>query len=420
MPHHMKYACAVLACMSLGVLFLPVRAAADGDAASHDGVLTGNWGGMRTSLANKGIDIELIYKFDVISNTSGGIKTGTETLNNLDIKAVLDGEKLFGSQGTSAKIYYLNNNGSRPGANLVGDAEGIDNIEVRNPSGRLLEAWIQQTFMKDRFSFLAGLYDLNSEFYVTDASGLFIRPTFGIGTDMGQSGKNGPSIFPVTSAGVRFKVQPTQALLFQAAVLDGVPGDPNSPKGTHVRFNHGDGALIVGEADYVPGGGSPNGKMGFGAWEYTGKFDDFVDVDGAGNPVQRRSYGLYALGQRQVYQEPGHEGRGLNIFARVGVANGDVNQFDYAWSAGAVYTGLFPGREKGQLGLGVEGAHASSKYRNSVGTADASTTAFELAYNDNLTPWLAVQPDVQYIVNPGVDPMLKNALVVGARFTAKF
>lgn len=420
MTHDVKYVYAVLLCVFLCFLFLSSHAAANDDAGSRDGVLTESWGGTRKSLANKGIDIGLVYKFDVMSNISGGSKTGTETLDNLDLKAIVDGEKLLGSQGTSAKIYYLHNNGSRPGADLAGDAEGIDNIEVKTPGGRLYEAWIQQNFMKDRLSFLAGLYDLNSEFYVTDASGLFLRPTFGIGTDMGQSGANGPSIFPVTSVGLRVKVQPSQVLSFQAAVLDGVPGNPNNPRGTYVQFNHGDGALIVGEADYLPGGGSPNGKMGFGAWEYSGKFNDFVDVDGAGNPVQRRSYGQYVLGQRQVYQEPGREGLGLNIFARFGVANGDVNKFDYAWSAGAVYTGLFTGREKGQLGLGVEGAHTSNKYRKSIGTADASTTAFELTYSDNLTPWLAVQPDVQYIVNPGADPMLKNALVAGARFTAKF
>ena len=57
----------------------------------------------------------------------------------------------------------------------------------------------------------------------------------------------------------------------------------------------------------------------------------------------------------------------------------------------------------------------ANKYRDSVGSADGSEAAFELTYSDNLTPWLAVQPDLQYIVNPGTDPTLNKAVVVGAR-----
>jgi porin len=418
--YYRRYLGAVLICTALGCLFLPSRAVADGDTGQKNGVLTGDWDGRRTSLANKGIDIDVIYKFDAISNTSGGAKTGTRSLDNLDIKFSIDGEKLFGSQGTSALIYFLNNNGSQPGATLANDAEGVDNIEVRNPGAKLYEAWIQQNFMKDRLSILAGLYDLNSEFYVTDSSGLFLRPTFGIGTDMGQSGENGPSIFPVTSVGVRIRVQPYHNFSIQTVALDGVPGDPSNPKGTHIRLGHGDGTLLAGEADYVPGEEAPNGKIGIGAWEYTKKFDDFVDIDSSGNPVKRRSDGIYLIAERRIYDAPGHDEQGLTLFARFGVANGAVNRFDYAWSTGAVYAGLFPGRTKGQLGLGLEGAHTSSKYRRSATSSDASITAFELTYSDYLATWLAIQPDIQYIINPDIDRALPNALIAGARFTAKF
>ncbi len=414
-----RYLCA-LACTALGCLFIASLVLADDDAGYRESTLTGDWGGARTSLLNRGIGADIVYKFDVMSNAAGGVKTGTETLDNLDIKFSVDGEKLFGSKGTTALIYFLNNNGSPPGSRLVNDAEGIDNIEVQTPGAKLYEAWIQQNFMDDRFSVLAGLYDLNSEFYVTDSSGLFFRPTFGIGTDLGQTGKNGPSIFPVTSVGARFKVQLSHAFSVQAVVLDGVPGDPAHPRGTHIRFDRGDGELIVSEADYLLGEESPNGKIGFGAWQYTEKFDDFVDTDASGNPVKRQSNGLYILGERRIYREPGHDGRGLTTFARFGIASGDVNRFDYAWSAGAVYTGLFPGRDNGQLGLGIEGAHTSGKYRKAAGPSDASKTAFELTYSDNVVPWLAVQPDVQYIINPGVDPAVKNAVVVGTRLTARF
>jgi porin len=48
-----------------------------------------------------------------------------------------------------------------------------------------------------------GLYDLNSEFDVIEAAALFLNPSHGIGPDFAQSGRNGPSIFPVTSLAIR-------------------------------------------------------------------------------------------------------------------------------------------------------------------------------------------------------------------------
>jgi porin len=56
-------------------------------------------------------------------------------------------------------------------------------------------------------------------------------------------------------------------------------------------------------------------------------------------------------------------------------------------------------------------------------------TVLELNYLAQVTPWLTVQPDIQYIVNPGglvPNPNLPNggttedALVLGARTTIAF
>ena len=52
--------------------------------------------------------------------------------------------------------------------------------------------------------------------------------------------------------------------------------------------------------------------------------------------------------------------------------------------------------------------------------SESFETGFELTYSDNLTPWLAIQPDVQYILNPGTDPAADNALLLGTRLTLTF
>jgi porin len=214
-------------------------------------------------------------------------------------------------------------------------------------------------------------------------------------------------------------LKPTEHTYLQTALIDGVAGDPNNDTGTQVELNGNDGTLSITELGYAP---NEQTKLAIGGWFYSEKFDDQVDVDAFGNPEKRDSRGFYVLGQVPLYTQEG--GKGLVGFARLGFANDDVNQFDYAWSTGVVYTGLIPSRDEGKLGLGVAGAHNGSKYKQAqdlAGTpADSQEIAVELTYSDNLTPWLAVQPSVQYISNPGTNPELDNALAAGVRFTVNF
>lgn len=396
----------VLLCALGAGAALPLPVAAE-ESDSWKNTLTGDWGGRRAALAETGVSADITYKFDVMGNASGGIKHGVRVLDNLDAVFTFDGEKLFGAKGLSANIHLLNNNGGRPDADLTGSAQGIDNIEVPRATGKLYQAWLQQNLLGDKLSMLAGLYDLNSEFYVTDTSLLFLHSTYGIGTDMSQSGVNGPSIFPFTSLAARIKIQLAEAFYFQAAILDGVPGDPGDPEGTQITLRSSDGVLLIAEA----GAAAEGRKLALGAWRYTEEFPDHLTAE------MKQSQGFYLIGEREIT-------KGISAFGRIGFADKRVNQFDYAWSAGLVYTGLLPGREEGKLGLAIARVHNSGAFKAASAVAgmplDSAKTAFELTYSDMLTPWLAVQPDVQYIINSGTDQALDNALVLGGRLTIAF
>ncbi len=383
----------------------PAEPAAESDEVDYKATLTGDWNGTRAFLAKNGIGTELTYIVDVMANPVGGKKHGVRGLDNLNAIVTLDGEKLVGATGTSAKIYFHHNNRGAPDADLIGSAQGVDNIEVGDANSPLYEAWLQQNFAGDVVSVRAGLYDLNSEFYVTDTSGLFIHPTYGIGTDMSQTGQAGPSIFPLCALAARVKVQPDDAFYVQAAALDAIPND--------VSFSGGE--LLVGEAGFTPKGS----KIAVGGYLYTKPFADVMD-----ETVLGRSEGGYVVAEHQVYSEPGSDDQGARVFARAGVANADVNQFDLSWSAGAVYTGLFPTRDKGSLGLAMAGARNGDPYKmmmaSSSATMASSEMQVELTYKDAVTPWLSVQLDSQYIIHPGADAAADNAFLVGSRITGSF
>ncbi|MGL5837021.1 MAG: carbohydrate porin, partial [Sphingorhabdus sp.] len=44
-----------------------------------------------------------------------------------------------------------------------------------------------------------------------------------------------------------------------------------------------------------------------------------------------------------------------------------------------------------------------------------SEVAFELTYRAPVTDWLTLQPDAQYVLNPGATPGIRNALIFALR-----
>ncbi len=372
---------------------------------------------------SKAIALNVNVKADVVANLAGGARRGTTGLSNVDLKATFDAEKLFDWKGATFFLHAINDLGGKPNAKYVGSLQGVDNIEVDTNTTKLYQAWLEQALWDGKFTARIGLYDLNSEFYMTESSGLFLHPAPGIGSELAQTGQNGPSIFPTTSVGARFKIQPSRSWYTQAVLLDGVPGDPNNPRGTHVQFNRGDGTLTVVEAGYLLGKGAGEkddapgvGKIALGAWHYTAKFPDLIDTDDNGDPVQRsNNSGAYLLAEKRLYDATDDGARGLDGFMRIGFANHDVNRLAHYVQLGAVYTGLLSGRPEDQVGLSMAIATTGSKYRDLLARDGVATTrnemGWELTYRAPVKSWLTIQPGIQYVVHPDSNPELKNAVV---------
>lgn len=372
---------------------------------SADG-LTGDWGGKRSGMEDAGYTFEAVYTGEGFVNTSGGIDEDTGYLDNLDVTLEIDGEQAFGWGGATLFVYGLMNNGDDPSA-AVGDAQGSSNIEA-DETAKLYEAWINQQF-GESFAALFGLYDLNGEFDVTETAGLFLGSSHGIGPDYSQSGVNGPSIFPTTSLALRLSYQVSEPVYAQIAVLDGVAGDPTQPMGTQVEINGNDGWLIALEGGHVTGleegDDAPYHKYALGGWYYTEKFPH---VDGVS--PDDKAYGVYAIADRAMSDS-------FSAFLRVGMASEDVHQFGSYVGLGGVYSGLF-GNDDNQLGLAVAHAMNGGAFSDANPGAEDAETAIELTYRTQLTPWLALQPDVQYVISPGTDPTLDDALITSLRFEA--
>jgi len=382
--------------------------------------LTGDWGGARTSLYSKGIDLGFTHKSDILSNTSGGIKRGTAWMGYTEARASMDMGKLVGWDDTTAYIHFHSELGSKFNRDYIDSFVSVNNIEVGTNTAQFLHAWMQKNFFDDSLSVLAGLYAVDSEFYVNDTSGVFTQTPYGMANDLGQAG---PPIYPVGALALRVKfTSPGKDIYAQYALTDGVPGDPNNPHGTHIKLGNGDGTLSIAEFGYTPQEeGELFNKTAIGFWNYTARADDQdpANVDASGNPLRRRNQGAYFLAERTLMVEKEHPSQGLSGFVRFGVANKDIHQSDWTGSVGLHYYGLIAGRDDDIAAIGVTVSHASDAYQR-INASLGSETSMEATYRAQVTPWLALQPTLQYVHQPNMNPATKNAWVAGIRIEAAF
>jgi porin len=244
---------------------------------------------------------------------------------------------------------------------------------------------------------------------------LFISPEHGIGTEFSHTGVTGPSIFPVTGLGLRYRQEWTDWYA-QAVVLDAIPGDPDDLRRTYVKL--GDGSLLVGELGHTHG----DLKMLLGAWRYSLELPDLVATDAQGDPLMRSgSSGAYALASYSFWTES-DSGRDLSGFLRFGVADHRVYQVGNYLGVGVVAKGPWSARPKDRLGLALGVSGNGRSFRDAgdmAGTpVDTSELHAELSYRVLLGEHAFIQPTVHYVKNPGTDPALDDAWVAGLRCQA--
>lgn len=383
--------------------------------------LTGGWSGQRSALLRQGINVELLHKSDVLSNLSGGLRRGTAWLGHTEAGVSFDLAALLGWEASSGYINYHSQLGSKFNGRYVGSFMGVDNIEANTNTAQFSQAWLQKNFADERFSILAGLYQIDSEFYVTDTSGVFIQPPYGISNELAQTGVSGPPVFPVGALGIRLKyLSPQRNFYLQGALTDGVPGNPNNPRGTHIRVGNGDGTLAIVELGYAPqendsvapqpGSGVFFNKTAVGMWRYSSSFPSIDPADG----LRYLSRGIYVLAERSLLVELNHPQRGMAGFVRFGTANQAIHQADWTGSFGLRYRGLFAQRSDDIAGVAVTVNHAGRKYQQ-LNASLNSETDVEFVYRAQLTPWFSLQPTLQYIAHPNMDAALQNVWIVGTR-----
>ena len=346
-------------------------------------------------IVNSPFSYEASYTGDLVSNFKGGIKTGTAYLGLANLKAGFDTEKARWWKGGQLFVNVGNTHGGEPSATLVGDFQGISNIEAGDLTF-MYELWYKQSIGK--LDFTVGLQDLNANFALSENGALFTNSSFGIHSSIAD---NIPSpIFPLTALGVTFQYKISDTFNWLAAIFDGTPDDfENNPYNVNWKLSKDQGFLAVTELQFNKSlikGRNASYKLG----GYYHQHNDEIDRE-------QKNGGLYFVGDQQLTSN-------LSLFGQMGYSPKKHNNHNHYYSLGMNFKELFNNRPDDQFGVAVNYAQIDG---NDIG----SETAIEMTYQYQLCENIYLRPDIQYIINPaGTDSKLENALVGFLRFGVNF
>jgi porin len=361
-----------------------------------------------------GLSVSIGYTGDLRRNTTGGLAVGNAYSDLLDLGATWSTTSLFSDARFTTNLSVMHVGGDEISGDFVGDMHGVNNIEAPD-AWHLYEFWSEWSFGgRANTSLRLGVLDLNADFDTPVTSGLFVGSPHGIGTDLSQTGGNGPAIWPVTGIGIRLAGEFTEGLHWRVGAFEGTPGDDDEASFAAFDVARSEGSLLIGEMEYMS---ERVNKISLGLWSYTASFER-LDADlTTGRQSQHGNQGVYALVDLPLANVGPAR---IDGSLRVGVADGAFNPVDEFVGATIVASHAFAARPDDAFGLAVAYGRTGDIYRTVQALAGipaaSAETSYELTYRAPVTGWLSLVPSVQFVSNPGADLAMRDAWVVGLRF----
>jgi porin len=358
-----------------------------------------------------------ILQGGVFRNFSGGIDTGGDYIGRVHAIISLDTEKAGLWKNGQFLINGVNAHGGNPTATYIGDFQPISRNEAAPQRTALFELWYKHTFGKA--SITVGQHDMNSAFALSDYAGNSINSAFGVSPSITPNVGNSFSIFPKTMPCIYLQVNSIKLgkeslLNLKAAVYAGFASD-NKKDPYNIKWDLNGSTHSRLELQYIRMKNElPRGSIKAGLMYHSG---DFVDVT---KPLQtiQGNLGYYFITDQLIWAEDNKSNQGLGLFLQLAAASGNQNIIDSFFSFGLNYKGLFPKRNEDILFLGFLN---SSMNNNLVEMGLEKNRAIaEFNYALKLGEHFTIQPNLQYIINPGAQSQIDNAFLGIIRFSINF
>jgi porin len=428
---------AIIAVIAL-LCTVPIAVAEEMGKAPYSGdflarpALTGDWGGVRNYLAQKGITLDM----NVLQTAQGVVSGGTDSTWE------------FGGRGNLTLKMDTGKMGLWPGGFLTAEFEGSWSRGVNRYTGALMSVNSSQLYPVPAQDGI-GIPALNFAQFLSEYVGLVAGKLETVSNGDQNEFAHGKG--DINFMNLAFNVNPVLLMTVPYSTLGAglIVLPTKDPKAAVVSLMavsaigsadttgfsdmYSDKMTFVGEARIRT---NFLGKTGHQLVGYTYSNKDFTSinqrleslVDRQLNKVNS-SWAFYYNFDQYLYETSAGSGKGIGVFGRFGASDGIANPVHYFYSVGVGSNGLIPGRPLDRFGLGYYYMDvANITLQTSFGTREflRDEQGFEAFYNIAITPWAQLTPNIQIVkgarsqILNGSLQDISTATVLGLRLNLVF
>lgn len=409
-----------------------------------DGI-TGDWGGLRTDLEQRGVFLQGQYTSILTENFTGGLDTGFFGAGALELMLTINTEQFIGLPGGTffANYGYSNwlNSRFEPSGqyNPTGSWVGSNgNFPPGDSStlNQLTQLFWSQSLFDDKFNITFGKIDGNIVFSSISGAGGFIYSTASYPSTVEAYF---PS-YPQEATGLQLSLDINDHLSGHFGWFDGTTaafdpatgavGPSTGSSGFGSFFDNSGHWFFITQmnADWQIDPTTP-GQMAIGGWLQSGTTATAGNsTTGVDDPA-----GFYIQASQTIFassETSASEGGGIELFTSIGWAPASKSAVEWSLTSGMSATGVIPTRPADALGImgavswysDDPAVYLSRRKDGTRGPSGGIETMIELFYRVQLTPALWVQPGFQWIGNPGggnpaqLDDAVQGYLMVNIQF----
>lgn len=420
----------MLQALSLGLACpMPAQAESLEQWLTQD-TMTGDWGGIRTTLNDIGITPHASYLGEDADVLSGGKRQGNGYAQQFAFGSDFDMGKLAGLTGGTLRINFTVREGRNTSTDYIGNEIAVQETYGAGENFRLAEVSYEQKLPGGLVDLKGGFYPMGNDFAHTPLLCAFQNDAFCAHPTILPL-ESGWSDNPTAKWGGRILLNPTPWLYVESGIYESNPTISAHDNGLKISLSGATGALIPFEIGFTTNSFDPSllpGHYKIGGYYDTSSVADVVDTQSKDDG----RYGGYFLADQMLWSFDGAGQRGAVVFLQEAIADARTAAITNEFLTGVILKGPFPARPKDSLYFGFSRTKLNhrlwAEHQALLATdsgalpLDQGETAYEVGYNFQATPWLLLHPNFQYIGNPGTFSYqhIPDALVFGMQTSITF
>ena len=396
--------------------------------------LFGDWGGVRSSLNDRGIEVKADYLSESSYGLDGGLPgSGGDYAHEIGVQAVLDLDKLVGWSGGKFTARIINREGADYGTAQEGTTIQVQQIAGLDRDFRLVQFHLEQTFFDEKLSLLVGRSNMTNEFGASRLNCYYISLAT-CGQPFAAITNGNYQVYPAQTWAARVKYKPSDKWALRVGAFE--RNDENGFRsGFEFKSEDALGWAYPVELERIVEGDKPGSyRLGY-IFDDTNvedlafdEEDQFFSV--SGNPAARfdSQEQAYLMVDQTVWAAD--EDTSASLFGLATLASKRSGPIRASYTFGGTLEGVVPGRPDDRISaLGTyldfsEGARDEDRSENFLSGTDIplrdNETHFELNYSAKISPGLRLTPGLQYVIRPGGRGDINDALFGAVRVAADF